>query len=105
VASLNDERALEILERGHFGVARADPGRWFSRLQAEEGLLVAVAGRLVAQPLTIATVGEHTDLVVREADEVALAHEPFVSLKVVGDVKQGVGLAGLRRVRAGLQVM
>ena len=53
--------------------------RVVSVLGAEEWLLVAVAGRLVAEPLTIAAMGERTDLVAGEADEVALADQPFVA--------------------------
>jgi hypothetical protein len=49
-------------------------------LRAEVRLLIAGAGRLVAEPLTVAAVGECADLVAGEADEVALADEPFVAL-------------------------
>jgi hypothetical protein len=42
--------------------------------------LVAGATRIVAEPLTVAAVSERADLIAGDADEVALADEPFVAL-------------------------
>jgi hypothetical protein len=61
------------------------------RLRAEERLLVAVAGRLVVEPVTVAAVGQCSDLVAGEPDEVALAREPFVA-----EPRQRLGLAAIR---------
>jgi len=43
-------------------------------------VLVAGATRLVAEPLTVAAVSQCADLIAGEADEVALADDPFVAL-------------------------
>jgi hypothetical protein len=61
------------------GSALRPGGRGTDALLAEVRLLVAGATRVVAEPLTVAAVGQRADLIAGEADEVALAHEPFIA--------------------------
>jgi hypothetical protein len=57
-------------------------------------LPVVGAGRLVAQPAAVAAVGQCSDLVAGESDQVALADEPFVA-----EPGQRFGLGALRPLR------
>ena len=84
----------------------APGGRGTDALPAEERLLVAAATRIVAKPLTVAAVSQRADLIAREADEVALANEPFVAepgerlglgaIGPLGDQPAGGGRSGRR---------
>ena len=60
-------------------------------LGAEERLLVGAAVRVVAQPLTVTTMGQRAHLSACEANEVALADEPFIA-----EPRQRLGLTSIR---------